>query len=116
MPARLYSRHTFTRIHTDDEGARFSSERVPFRFRELADNRIVVASGGDTLFSLAGKMFVPLPRPAGLWWVIGDFQPTPIHDPTIQLGAGQTIVVPSVRVVQELILGQTRRNESVLNV
>ena len=66
---------------------------------------------GETLYSLAGRYFAPLPRPAGLWWIIADFQPDPIHDPTLALDVGRALVVPSVRVVTEEILSEQRRQQ-----
>ena len=67
---------------------------------------------GETLFSLAGRYFAALPRPAGLWWVIADFQPDPIHDPTLSLEVGQVLLVPSVRTVVEEVFSEKRRQES----
>jgi hypothetical protein len=58
-----------------------TTEREPFRFRAFPDNRQHVVQQGKTLFSLAGRYFAPLPRASGLWWVIADFQPDPVHDP-----------------------------------
>ena len=77
-----------------------------------ADNRQHVVKEGETLFSLAGRYFAPLPRPAGLWWVIADFQPDPVQDPTLSLDVGRVVVVPSLRTVTELIFSETRRREA----
>lgn len=85
------------------------TEREPYRFRALRDNRVHVVSQGDTLFTIAGRYFQPLPRPAGYWWAIADFQPHAIHDPTIQLVPSSVIIVPSVRTLVEDILGARRR-------
>lgn len=112
MPPRQYSRHTFTTAVRTEGEPQFLTDRVPYRFRQFSDNRQVIAGRGDTLFHIAGRAFQPLPRPAGLWWVIADFQPQPIHDPTIQLAPGQVLVVPSVRTVIEEILNEKRRRVS----
>ena len=112
MPPRRFSRHTFTSAVLGDDGRLFLTEREPFRFRSLPDNRQHVVKEGDTLFSLAGRYFAPLPRPAGLWWVIADFQPDPVHDPTVALEPGRVLVVPSIRTVQEEIFSETRRAEA----
>jgi len=112
MPPRRYSRHTFTTGETDTNDVQFLTDRVIFGYTELSDNRKVVVQAGDTLYSLAGKYFRGLPRPAGLWWVIADFQPQPIHDPTIQLAAGSVLVIPSIRTVNERIFNEERRRES----
>lgn len=84
----------------------------PFRYVELADNVRHVVRDGDTLFALAGRYFRGLPRPAGLWWVIADFQPEPIHDPTLRLAAGRVLFVPSLRTVNELVFSEARRRSA----
>jgi hypothetical protein len=66
----------------------------------------------DSLFSLAGKYFAPLPRACGFWWVIADFQPDPIVDPTLALDIGRLLYIPSTRVVTDVILGESRRRLS----
>jgi hypothetical protein len=104
------SRYTHVEGRTDLSGRMFLTERVPFRFRALRDNRVHVVSQGDTLFTIAGRYFQPLLRPAGYWWAIADFQPNPIHDPTIQLVAGSVVIVPSVRTLLEDVLGDRGRN------
>jgi hypothetical protein len=115
MPPRENSRHSFTLGYSDKyETMRtlFLQPRIPFPFRQLSDNRVVVAKAGDTLYALAGKYFAPLTRACGLWWVIADFQPTPIHDPTVALASGRAIVIPSVRTVMEEVFDQERIYES----
>lgn len=112
MPPRRFSRHTFTSAVLDDDGRLFLTEREPFRFRAMPDTRQHVVKEGDTLFSLAGRYFSPLPRPAGFWWVIADFQPDPIHDPTIDLDPGRILFIPSLRVIQESVFSESRREEA----
>jgi hypothetical protein len=111
MPPRRYSRYTFCEAVLDDDGRLFLTERQPYRFRALTDNRQHVVKEADTLFSLAGHYFAPLPRPAGLWWIIADFQIDPIHDPTLVLESGRIIVVPSLRTVTEEIFSERRRED-----
>lgn len=112
MPPRRYSRYTFSSGILDESERLFLTDREPYRFRPLPDNRQHVVKEGDTLFSLAGRYFAPLPRPAGLWWIIADFQPDPIHDPTIALEVGRVLVVPSVRTVVEEVFSEKRRLEA----
>jgi hypothetical protein len=128
MPPRRFSRHTFALAFTPDDedevlpclgeawpgrSTEFQlASREPFRFRELTDNRIVRAKEGDTVFTLAARHFAGMPRPAGLWWVICDFQPQPIIDPTVRLRPGALVVIPSARTVQEQIFAEGRRRES----
>ena len=112
MPPRRFSRFSFSAAVLDDAGRLFLTEREPFRFRSFPDNRQHVVQQGDTLFSLAGRYFAPLPRPSGLWWVIADFQPEPIHDPTLALDLGRVVFIPSVRVITEEVFAEARRQET----
>jgi hypothetical protein len=117
MPPRKFSRHTFTLGVKDEEvspGALLLSERQPYIFRSFADNRQHTAKEGETLWTLAARYFSPLPRPSGLWWIIADFQPDPIHDPTLRLELGRVLVIPSVRTITEFILSERRRLEPEL--
>lgn len=109
MPPNRFSRHRFTLGVADDEERTFLTERVQFRYRERSDNKLHVVRTGDTLFSLAGRYFDVFDRAAGLWWVIADFQPDPIHDPTLRLEDGRVLIIPSVRTVQEEIFNERRR-------
>lgn len=133
MPPRLYSRHTYVEgvVHgtvetqrctcngsdqalpADKVGTIYLTDRVPFRYRVLPDNINHVVGAGDSWWTLAGKYYVGIPRPSGLWWVITDFQPKPVFDPTIQLAPGQVIVVPSLRTVLERVFDERRRAEHV---
>jgi len=112
MPPRRFSRYTFSAAILDEDERLLLTDREPFRFRPLPDNRQHVVKEGDTLFSLAGRYFAPLPRPAGLWWIIADFQPDPLHDPTLALEVGRVLVLPSLRTVTEEIFAERRRQEA----
>ncbi len=112
MPPRRFSRFSFSAAILDDADRLFLTEREPFRFRALPDTRQHVVQQGDTLFSLAGRYFAPLPRPAGFWWILADFQPDPIHDPTLALDLGRVLFVPSVRVITEEVFAEARRREA----
>lgn len=81
----------------------------PYRFRVFADNVEHVVREGDTLWTLAHRYYLGVERPAGLWWIIADFQPQPIHDPTLALVPGAVLVIPSLRTVQEEIFSERRR-------
>ena len=113
MPGpRLFSRYSFCERLKDAQGRFYLSERTPFRYRALADNRVHVVERGDTLTTLADKYFHPQPNAAQLWWVIADFQRDPIHDPTIELPVGQTLVIPSVDTLLNRIFAETRSEEA----
>ena len=102
------SRHSFCRAVQDGRGHLYLTDREPYGFVGHADNRQHLVVQGDTLFSLAGYYFVPLPRACGYWWAIADFQPTPIIDPTCDLTVGTTLHIPALRVLTDVILGTWR--------
>jgi len=109
VPLQSGSRHSFTLGVRDEGGRLFLTEREPYAYVDQSDNRIHVVAQGDTLFHLAGRYFAPLPRACGYWWVIADFQPDPIIDPTLELDLGRQLFVPSVRTLTDVILGEARR-------
>lgn len=112
MELKKWSRNTFTVAIFDEEERLYVTSRVPFRFRELSDTSQHIVSRGESLYTLAAKYYSALPRPAGLWWVIADFQPQPIHDPTLIIPEGTLLFIPSLRTVQEDIFRITRRDET----
>jgi hypothetical protein len=111
VPPLTGSRFTFCLGVLDAAGRRYLTDREPYRYRVLADNRTHTVVDGDTLFDLAGRYFAPLPRACGFWWAIADFQPDPIFDPTIALDAGRALLIPSTRLLTDVILGEARRRE-----
>lgn len=111
MPPRIGSRYTFCSGVRDDVGRLVLTDREPYRYQSHPDTRVHVVAEGDTLFSLAGRYFAPLPRACGFWWVIADFQPDPILDPTLRLTPGRQLHIPSFRVLTDVILGEARREE-----
>jgi hypothetical protein len=109
---RTGSRHSFALGVRDDAGRLFLTEREPYGYQDHADNREHVVVQGDTLWSLAGRYLAPLPRACGFWWVLADFQPDPVVDPTLELEPGRRLFVPSLRVLTDVILGEQRRRAS----
>jgi len=113
MPPNVYSRHSFSAAVEDSVGRLLLTRREAIRFERRDDNRNHLVNDGDTVFNLAARYFAGYTdRPAGLWWVITDFQPTPIHDPTIKLTAGSIVVIPSVGFVIEVVLDEGRVEEA----
>lgn len=113
MPPRVNSRHQLCTAFQDENGRLFLEDREPFRFSVKVDTIEHTVREGDTLFSLSAYYYSAIKRPAGLWWVIADFQVPPIVDPTIQLRPGQLLYIPSLRVVQEDIFSERRRGKVV---
>lgn len=109
MPPRRFSRFEFCRAVRDEAGRLFLTDREPYRFRPLPDTRLHVVQTGESLFTLAGRYFRPKPRAAGFWWVIADFQPDVILDPTCELAPGRQLHIPSLRVLDEEVLSERRR-------
>jgi len=112
MPPRSGSRYTFCSGVRDDAEVLHFTEREPCRFREHKDTRVHTVVQGDTLWSLAGRYFAPLPRACGFWWVIADFQPDPVVDPTLELEPGRRLFIPSMRVLTDVVLSEARRREA----
>lgn len=109
MPPDRFSRERFSEAVKDEDGLLYLTEPEPYGFRELADTRIHKVTQGDTWWSLAALYFPEFDRPEALWWIIADFQPDPVVDPTIALQPAATIYIPSVRVVDSEILSEARR-------
>jgi len=112
MPPSSISRQLYTQAHVDENGVTYLADRVPFGYVELADTIKHRVRFGDSLWTLAARYYSGMPRPAGFWWVIADFQPVPIVDPTIALAEGTTVLVPSVRALRELVLDNGRSRVS----
>lgn len=111
MPPKIGSRHIFCLGVKDQEGLFHLTDREPYRYHDHTDNRVHTVVQGDSLFDLAGRYFASLPRACGFWWVIADFQPDPIVDPTLELETGRTMHIPSLRVLTDIILGDSRRRQ-----
>lgn len=75
--------------------------RARFRYRQFYDTVKHVCQDGDTLWGVAAQYYgEDFPRAGLLYWIIGDFQPVPVVDPTVVMQAGNVLYVPSVRVVK----------------
>lgn len=110
MPPRVGSRHTFTQAVLRGEIEELT-EREPFLFRELDDNEEITVGQGDSWFTIASRVYKELPRAAGFWWVIADFQPSPVVDSTILPEPGTKIFAPSLNTLITRILSERRRRE-----
>lgn len=113
MPPLAGSRYMFCAAVSGEHEKKALTDREPYGFRPFADNRQHRVVEGDTLWDLAGRYFAPLPRACGLWWVIADFQPQPIYDPTLRLEPGESLWIPALRVLNDVIFSPLRRLHDV---
>ncbi len=94
------SRYKFSRIGTDGAGNLFLVDREPFRFREREDNIRHTTREGERWWHIAQRFYRDISDNAGLlYWIICDYQVPPVLDPTLQPGAGTTVILPSPTVV-----------------
>jgi hypothetical protein len=88
-------RDTAERIHT--------GSRPRYVFADIDDITMHVIEAGDTLHSLADLYYgSENSNSATYWWLIADFQPEPIQDPTIALEPGDIILIPPISIVQDV--------------
>ena len=86
--------------------------RSKYTYRDLEDNIVHVVKATETLFTIAAIYYTKvLKRPTMWYWVIADFQPTPIIDATIILEPGSRLVIPSVNTILNRILSADREAE-----
>jgi len=108
MPPRENSRNQFADGVVDSADCTWLTAVNPYRYRDFADNDPHTVKDGETLGGLAFAKY----GDANLYFVIMDFQPEPLHDPTIALEAGSVLILPSSRTVFEEILSESRRDEA----
>ena len=113
MPPRRFSRYMYvSQIFDEDLEKSFLTDREPFRFQDFADNEVYQVLEGDTLWNLAADRYEGFERPSRFFWVIADFQPDPILDPTLKLAVGSILFIPSKRTLEEEIFNQRRQAEA----
>lgn len=104
-----FSRYQYCIGYRNTNGVLYLDERERFGYRNETDNSYHTVKDGDTLWGVAHLYFQGMRRPGGLWWVIAEFQPTPIIDPTIRLQAGAILVIPSQRLIKNELFSEDRR-------
>jgi len=110
MPPTANSRFLFCRGVTDEEGNKYLTDREPYEYHSHSDNMVHMVVEGDSLFSLADKYFAPLERACGYWWVIAEYQPDPILDPSQKLEINRKLIIPSLRILTDTIFSENRRS------
>lgn len=103
------SRYRYCTEYQDDDGNYYLDEREPFRYQDVSDNRFHTVIDGDTWWGLAHLYFSGYTRQCGLWWLLCEYQPTPVIDPTLRLEPGDVIVIPPMRMVRMEVFSSERR-------
>jgi nucleoid-associated protein YgaU len=81
----------------------YYQSREAISYKSDSENQVYVVRAGDTLQTLALKFFSGFADASNLWWVIAEFQPEPIFDPTLRLEPGSLLIIPSVTMVSYLL-------------
>lgn len=106
MTTVLTGRYKYTRYIVDDISARettYVGTREPIEFEDDSENTSYVVRAGDTLQTIANKFFGGFPDPPSMWWIIAEFQPVPIKDPTLRLKPGSILTIPSRDLAHDLV-------------
>lgn len=115
MPPIKKSRYQYSLGYTDTAGRTFLTEPPPIAYEDSLDNTIHTVQEGERLQDIAQRYFRDFDSDvfpaAGLWYVIAQFQPTPIIDPTLKLIAGTRLYVPSKRYVAQRVFDPARRKQ-----
>lgn len=99
------SRYQDLDVLTTWDGYTITDDYVPHRFTVRDDTIVHTAGEGETWFSLAQRYYADLSdRSSGLWWILCDFQPQPVVDPTLRILPGRTVYIPSPGFVRVEIL------------
>ncbi|MEN6368466.1 MAG: hypothetical protein ABFD77_02070 [Thermotogota bacterium] len=107
-----YSRYRFCTMLGGNGEIAYLDEREPFRYRDEPDNTFYTAKDGDTWWGLAWKFFSGFPNKALLYFLLCEFQPEPVVDPTIRIEAGRQIAIPSERIIRTKVYSKDNRQFS----
>jgi hypothetical protein len=106
MSARGNSRYANAGVAKDAEGRTFIQQEDPVPYQPRFDNVLHMVKEGETLELLADRFFGGLADSALLYWIVGQFQPEPIQDPTEALEGGTIMVIPSQDYVNSDVLAR----------
>jgi hypothetical protein len=115
MPALRNSRYQHSTTYTDTAGRRFLTEPPLIPYVDSLENRVHVVRGGERLQDIAHQYFAALGDDvfpaAALWYIVAQFQPTPIIDPTLRLSPGLRLYIPSKAYVMSRVFDKSRRDK-----
>jgi len=108
----MSTRYDDAYIIKDINGNDIVVPRAFFRYKEIDDNIIHIAKDNESLWEIATQYYSDvLQNPSLHYWIIADYQPEPILDPTQTMVQGRTIYVPSIRTIETLINNPDRDPE-----
>jgi len=102
MPPLVNSRYQdcFAIEDENNDNKLFLTERKRFLYSPDIKTRRHIVKDGETVWKLAGRYY---PEYKNMFWVICDFQPVPINDPTLDLEPGRELLIPSQSAVKEFL-------------
>lgn len=101
------SRYQRSRIILRGEALTFLQLAEVEYYSGQEDDVFHIVSEGETLFSIAYRYYGGVGDGVHNWWLIAEYQPEPIVDPTAKLNPGDILVIPSTRHLLDAIAGQT---------
>ncbi len=104
------SRLRYCHAYADAEGRLYLDEREPFPYRDEPDNVLHTVVEGDTWWGLVWRYLQGAAEyPERLWWLLCEYQPTPVLDPTLCLVPGTLVIIPSLRLVRMKVFSDQQR-------
>jgi hypothetical protein len=93
-------------VYASEEGKVFLSLRERLPHLQGSDTRIHICKGGERLYDLAVGYYKGLyQRPLDLWPIIAEYQPEPIHDPSVPLSEGEVVLIPGPGYIETVAFG-----------
>lgn len=115
MPPLRNSRYQYSTGFTDTDGRTFLTEPPRIAYEDSIENVVHVVQSGERLQDIAHRYFGDFGSDvfpaAGLWYIVAQFQPTPIIDPTLRLKEGTRLYIPSKRYVAQRVFDPSRRKQ-----
>ena len=113
--AQFRSRYAAAEIFIEADGRTSTGLPPPVYYVDRADTIVYRADVGDSWARIASRHYRGIHRrPEHLWWVLCNFQPQPVLDPTVPPQPGDLVHVPAPGFVQaEILLPIQERTEGI---